>query len=146
MIKFLRSAILFALSTMFIWSATGVPSQADTGALRLIFGKAGLIAAVGHGEGVLVFHGKPYAFTLVGASVGATLALSTTVLRGKAFNISTPGDLAGTYTGAGVGAAVVAGFSGVRLHNEKGVVLVLRGAKLGVEASANLPIVTITMK
>ena len=146
MIKFLRSSILFALSTMFIWSATAVPSRADTGALRLVFGKAGLIAAVGHGEGVLVFHDKNYVFTLVGASIGATLALSTTVLRGKAFNISTPSDLAGTYTGVGAGAAVVAGFAGVKLRNEKGVVLVLRGAKLGVEASANLPVVTITMK
>jgi hypothetical protein len=144
MIKFPRSSILFA--TMFIWSATAVPSRADTGAVRLVFGKAGLIAAVGHGEGVLVFRDKHYAFTLVGASVGATLALSATALRGKAFNINTPGDLAGTYTGAGVGAAVVAGFSGVRLRNEKGVLLVLRGAKLGVEASANLPIVTVTMK
>lgn len=146
MIKFIRSSIVFALSTMFIWSAAAVPSRADTGTLRLVFGKAGLIAAVGHGEGVLTFHGKHYAFTLVGASIGATLALSATVLHGKALNISTPADLAGTYTGTGVGAAVVAGFSGVKLSNEKGVVLILRGAKLGVEASANLPIVTITMK
>jgi hypothetical protein len=131
---------------MLIWSVTAVPSRADTGALRLVFGKAGLIAAVGHGEGILAFHGKHYAFTIVGASVGATLALSATALRGKALNITTPGDLAGTYTGIGVGAAVVAGVSVVRLRNEKGVVLELRGAKLGVEASANLPIVTITMK
>ena len=146
MIKFLRSSMLFALSAVVIWSATAVPSRAETGTIRLVFGKAGLVAAVGHGEGVLVFHDKHYAFTLVGARIGATLALSATVLRGKAFNISAPGDLAGTYTGAGLGAAVVGGFSGVKLRNEKGVVLVLRGAKLGVEASANLPIVTITMK
>jgi hypothetical protein len=57
-----------------------------------------------------------------------------------------PGDLAGTYTGVGGGAAVAAGVSGVRLRNEKGVVLELRGAKLGVEVSANLALVTITMK
>jgi hypothetical protein len=35
---------------------------------------------------------------------------------------------------------------GVRLRNEKGVVLELRGAKLGVEVSANLALITITMK
>ena len=34
----------------------------------------------------------------------------------------------------------------MRLRNEKGVVLELRGAKLGVEVSANLAIITITMK
>ena len=52
----------------------------------------------------------------------------------------------GLYTGVGGGAAVAAGVSGVRLRNEKGVVLDLRGAKLGVEVSANLALITITMK
>jgi hypothetical protein len=36
--------------------------------------------------------------------------------------------------------------SGVRLSNEKGVVLDLRGVQLGVEISANLVSITITMK
>ena len=86
-------------------------------------------AAVGSGEGVLTFHGKRYGFLVAGASIGATLAASTSVLRGTALNISTPSDLAGTYTGVGGGAAVAAGVSGVRLRNEKGVVLDLRGGK-----------------
>ena len=146
MINYLRPSILSAVLTLFFWSATAIPSQADTGTLRIVFGKAGLVAAVGSGEGVLTFHGKHYAFLVAGASIGATLGVSTTVLRGTALNISTPGDLAGTYTGVGGGAAVAAGVSGVRLRNEKGVVLELRGAKLGVEVSANLAIVTITMK
>jgi hypothetical protein len=51
------------------------------------------------------------------------------VTRGTVLNIRTPGDLAGTYTGVGGDAAVAAGVSGVRLRNEKGVELVLRGAK-----------------
>jgi hypothetical protein len=146
MIKYPQSSILCAVLTSFLWSATATPSQADTGTLRVVFGKAGLVAAVGSGEGILTFHGKHYAFLVAGASIGATLAASTSVLRGTALNISTPGDLAGTYTGVGGGAAVAAGVSGVRLHNEKGVVLELRGAKLGVEASANLALITITMK
>jgi hypothetical protein len=146
MIKYPRFSILCAVLTLFIWSGTATPSQADTGTLRVVFGKAGLVAAVGHGEGVLTFHGKHYGFLVVGGSIGATLALSTTVLRGTALNISTPSDLAGAYTGVGGGAAVAAGVSGVRLRNEKGVLLELRGAKLGVEASANLALITITMK
>jgi len=146
MIKYPRSSILCAVLTMFVWSATATPSQADTGTLRVVFGKAGLVAAVGSGEGILTFHGKHYAFLVVGASIGATLGVSASVLRGTALNISTPSDLAGTYTGAGGGAAVSVGVSGVRLRNEKGVVLELRGAKLGVEASVNLALITITMK
>ena len=76
----------------------------------------------------------------------STLAISTSLLRGSALNISTPSDLAGTYARVGGGAAVAAGVSGVRLRNEKGVVLDLRGAKLGVEVSANVALITITMK
>ena len=80
-----------------------------------------------------------------GGSIGTTLARSTSVLGGSALNISTPSDLAGTYADVGGGAAVAADVSGVRLRNEKGVVLELRGAKLGVEVSANLAIITIMM-
>ena len=146
MIKHSRSSILYGVLTLFLWSATATPSQADTGTLRVVFGKAGLVAAVGSGEGILTFHGKHYAFLVVGGSIGATLAASTSVLRGTALNINTPNDLAGTYTGAGGGAAAAVGVSGVRLRNEKGVVLELRGAKLGVEISANLALIAITMK
>jgi hypothetical protein len=146
MIQFGRSPILYAVLTLFFWNATAAPAQADTGTLRVVFGKAGLVAAVGSGEGTLTFHGKHHAFIVVGASIGATLAASTSVLRGNVLNISTPGDLAGTYTGAGAGAAVGVGVSGVRLRNEKGVVLELRGAKFGVEASASMASITITMK
>ena len=46
-------------------------------------------------------------------------------------------------TGIGGGAAVAAGVSSVRLRNEKGVVLELRGAKIRVEVSANLALITI---
>ena len=146
MIKYPWPSILCAVLTLFLWSATATPSQADTGMLRVVFGKAGLIAAVGSGEGILTFHGKHYPFLVVGGSIGATLAASTSVLRGTALNINTPNDLAGTYTGAGGGAAAAVGVSGVRLRNEKGVVLELRGAKLGVEVSANLALITITME
>ena len=146
MTKYTRPLILYTVLTLFLWGATATSSQADTGTLRIVFGKAGLVAAVGSGEGILTFHGRHYPFQVAGGSIGATLGVSTTVLRGTALNISTPGDLAGTYTGVGGGAAVAAGVSGVRLRNEKGVELVLRGAKLGVEVSANLALITITMK
>jgi len=96
MIRYSRPSILCAVLTLVLWSATAAPSQAHTGTLRVVFGKAGLIAAVGTGEGILTFHGKPYAFLVAGASIGATLAASTSVLRGTALNISTPSDLAGT--------------------------------------------------
>ena len=147
MIKYPRPSILCAVVTSFLWSATATPAQADTGTLRIVFGKVGLVAAAGKGAGILTFHGKHYAFLVAGASSGATpLGVSASVLRGTAL-ISTPDDLAGTYTGVGGGAAVAVGVSDVRLRNEKGVVLELRGVKAGTEdVPANSASITITMK
>jgi hypothetical protein len=57
-------------------------------------------------------------------------------LTGRALNIRSPGDIAGTYSAIGAGGALAAGAGGVQLQNEKGVVLQLHGAKIGVEVSA----------
>ena len=65
----------------------------------------------------------------------------TGLLSTSALPVISPGPIC-----AGGGAAAAVGISGVRLRNEKGVVLELRGAKLGVEVSANLAVITITMK
>ena len=46
----------------------------------------------------------------------------------------------------GAGGAVAAGAGGVQLQNEKGVILQLAGAKVGVEVSAAVGGVTITLK
>ena len=148
MIKYPRPSILCAVLTSFVWSATATPSQADTVTLRIVFGKVGLVAPAGTGAGILTFHGKHYAFLVAGASSGATaLGVSASVLRGTALNISTPDDLAGTYTGVGGGAAVPAGVSDVKLRNDKGVVLELLGVKAGTEqVIANSAVITITMK
>ena len=148
MIKYPWPSILCAVLTSFLWSASATPSQADTGTLRIVFGRVGFVAAAGKGAGILTFHGKHYAFLVAGASSGAIpLGISASVLHGTALNLSTPDDLAGPYTGVGGGAAVAAGVSEVRLRNEKGVVLELRGVKAGTEeVAANSALITITMK
>jgi hypothetical protein len=144
--KYPRPSILWAALGFLLWGATTTPSQADTGTLRIVFGKAGTVAAIGAGKGILTLHGEHYAFKVAGLSIGATIGVSASVLRGTARFINAASDLAGTYTGVGGGAALVIGVSAVKLRNEKGVVLELRGAKLGIEVSANIPIVSITMK
>ena len=74
MIKYPRPSILCAVLTLLLWNAAATPSQADTGTLRVVFGKVGLVAAVGSGKGVLTFHDKRYGFLVEGASIGPTLA------------------------------------------------------------------------
>jgi hypothetical protein len=81
---------------------------------------------------------KKYPFEVSGASFGATLELSVSEFVGRALNLRSPGDLAGSYTAVGAGGALVGGLGGVRLRKADGVVLVLSGPKLGVALSANL--------
>jgi len=59
------------------------PSRAETGQVAVVFTKGGFIVGVGGGEGVLVFRGKRYPFTVSGMSVGFTIGASTTKLVGR---------------------------------------------------------------
>jgi hypothetical protein len=127
-------------------ASTSTPSQAETGTVRVVFTKGGFIIGVGGGRGVLTFRGHHYPFTVSGMSFGATIGASTTQLVGRALNVNAPGDIAGSYSAVGAGAAVAAGAGGVALQNARGVVLELHGVKVGVELSAAVGGVTITMQ
>jgi hypothetical protein len=122
------------------------PSVAEVGAVSVVFTKGGFIVGVGGGQGVLVFRGHRYPFTVSGMSVGFTIGASTTRFVGKAINLRSPGDLAGSYAAGGAGGALAAGAGGVQLQNANGVILQLSGPKVGLEASAAVGGVTITMK
>ena len=121
-------------------------SQAEIGAVRVVFTKAGFVVGVGSGRGVLTFRGRNYPFRVSGASLGATIGASTSQLTGRALNLRGPGDIAGTYSALGAGGALAAGAGGVQLQNGNGVILQLSGPKVGVEFSASLAGVTITME
>ena len=128
--------------------AVGVatPTRAETGAVNVVFTKGGFIVGVGGGQGVLTFRGKHYPFTVSGMSVGFTVGASTTKFVGRALNLHSPGDLAGSYAAGGAGAAVAGGAGGVQLQNANGVILQLSGPKVGAEVSAAVGGVTITMQ
>jgi hypothetical protein len=141
----LRSVITSAFLALAALTTTVNPSEADTGTVRVLFGSAGVVAGVGSGKGTLTFHGKTYPFEVSGASFGATLALAVSEFEGRALNLHSPGDLAGTYIAVGAGGAIAGGIGVARLRNANGVVLVVRGPKLGVGLSVALARVTITM-
>ena len=121
-------------------------SQAETGSVRVVFTKAGFIVGVGGGHGILTFRGRNYPFSVSGMSLGATIGGSTNKMIGKALNMHAPGDIAGSYSTIGAGGALAAGAGGVQLQNAKGVILQLHGVKAGVELSASVGGVTITME
>jgi hypothetical protein len=140
-----RSVITALVLALAAWMAAVNPSRADTGTVQVLFSAAGVVVGIGDGRGTLTFHGKTYPFKVSGASFGATLAMTVADLEGRALNLRAPGDLAGKYIGIGAGGAIVGGAGVARLRNANGVVLVVRGPKLGTGASIHLAGVTITM-
>lgn len=146
MMKYVRTlacAVTLGLSGV---ASLSTPSQAETGTIRATFTRGGFIIGVGGGQGVLTFRGRHYPFTASGMSVGATIGASTTEVVGRARNLHSPGDLAGTYSAIGAGIAVAGGAGGVALSNSRGVVLELHGVRVGLELSAAVGGVTITMQ
>jgi lipid-binding SYLF domain-containing protein len=79
------------------------PTRAETGQVAVVFTKGGFILGVGGGEGILLFRGKKYPFTVSGMSVGFTIGASTTKLVGHAFNLKGPESIEGAYAAGGAG-------------------------------------------
>jgi hypothetical protein len=121
-------------------------SRAETGSIRVVFAKVGFIVGAGGGRGVLTFRGHNYPFRVSGMSLGITAGGSMNKFIGQALNMHAPGDIAGTYSAVGAGGALAAGAGGVQLQNDKGVILQLHGVKAGMELSASVGGVTITME
>jgi len=128
---------------MSIGAAT--PSLAVTGAVRVTVTKAGFIVGAGGGKGVLTFRHRNYPFTVQGLSLGLTAGASINKLVGRAEYINELSDFAGTYSVVGAGGALVGGIGGVQLRNDKGVTITLQGPKGGIEVSANITKVVITL-
>jgi hypothetical protein len=138
---------LFRIALMALVASTCVasPSHAISGSVRVTVAKAALVVGGGGGRGVLTCRHRKYPFTVRGLSLGVTAGASINRLVGRADYINELRDFSGTYSMVGVGAALVGGVSGVQLKNDKGVMITLQGAKAGVEVSANISTVVITL-
>ncbi len=144
--KHLRTFVCAVALGLMGATSLSTPSMAETGSVRVVFTKGGFIVGVGGGQGVLTFRGHHYPFTASGMSIGATIGASTTQMVGRALHLRSPGDLAGSYSVIGAGAALAGGAGGVALQNARGVVLELHGVKVGLELSAAVGGVNIVMQ
>lgn len=141
-----RIRLVGAALTVLLACGLASPSKADSGTVRVVFTKGGFIVGVGGGHGVLHFHGRSYPFRVSGMSVGFTIGASTTQLSGQALNLRHPRDIQGTYSAIGASGALAVGAGGVALQNGNGVILQLAGGKVGVELSAAVSGVTVTLQ
>ena len=126
---------LFAAATVSISSAT--PSQAQgTISIRII--KGGWFIGGAGGSGTLRLGRRAYALGVGGLSAGLVFGGSVTDLAGRVYNIRDPRDINGVYATLGAGAAVGGGVQVMRLQNSRGVILELRGTKVGLEFALDL--------
>jgi hypothetical protein len=134
-----------AMTALAVVVGVAAPSHAITGTVRVTVAKAGFVVGAGGGRGTLTFRHRNYPFTVQGLSLGFTAGASINKLVGRAEYINELGDFAGTYSVVGAGGALIGGVGGVRLKNDKGVVITLQGPKGGLEVSANVTKVVITL-
>jgi hypothetical protein len=148
MLRVTKFAGLFALVLMSL-AGFGTQSFAQAPApcdIRIEFVSGGFIVGASGGSGTLTCGGKRYPLSIGGVSLGAIIGLSKAELYGQAFNVRSPGDVAGTYGAAEAGYAVVSGRRAAKLKNGKGVVLELRGRQVGLEFSLDLSGMQISLK
>jgi hypothetical protein len=123
-----------------------LPSYAQTiGSVRIHLAKAGFIVGVGGGSGILHYRGRNHPLRVGGISVG-TIGVARADLVGRAYNLRTAADIAGTYSAVAGSIAVAGGAKAARLQNANGVVLDLQGRQAGFEASLSLSGMNISLR
>ncbi|WP_426434556.1 hypothetical protein [Bradyrhizobium genosp. P] len=134
-----------AATALVVSTGLAAPSHAITGTVRVTVAKAGLVVGAGAGRGTLTFRHRNYPFTVRGLSLGLTAGASISKLVGRANYINELSDFSGIYRVVGAGVALVGGVGGVQLKNDKGVIIILEGPKAGLELSANVSTVVVTL-
>ena len=140
-----RCGSWIAWMTLAVSVGMATPSHAIMATVRVTVAKASFIVGAGGGKGVLSFRHRNYPFTVQGLSLGITAGASINKLVGQANYINELSDFAGTYNVVGAGGALFGGVGGVKLRNDKGVTITLQGPKGGLEVSANVTKVVITL-
>src|SRR5436190_5941805 len=133
------------LAVAVILTAAPSRSYAETGSVSMRIFKVGFIVGVGGGSGTLTFKGKQYRLSIGGVSAG-TIGVASMNLVGRATNLRTAADIAGSYSVASAGLAVAGGAKVATLQNSNGVVLQLQGRQVGFEASLAVSGLTIALR
>lgn len=97
------------------------------------------------GDGTLKFKGNEYKFSVKGLSAAA-VGIAKINAVGEVYNLENAADLAGNYAAVSAGLSLAKGASGLIMRNNKGVVISLRAAQVGVQLNAGLDGFNITMK
>jgi hypothetical protein len=105
---------------------------------------AGFIVGAGGGGGTVTCAGQVYPITVGGIGIGV-IGFSGGEMDGIAYNVRSPGDIAGSYGAAGAGFTVIGGPKVAQLQNERGVILQVHGVQIGLEVNLDLAGMTISL-
>lgn len=143
-----RASLTWTIAVAACLAAVSAPNAASakTGTVRIEIVKAGFIVGVSGGRGTLRLDGRTYPLKIGGVSLGATIGASKTELIGRAYNLTAPDDITGTYSAAEMGMAVAGGAKVAKLKNSRGVVLELKGKQIGLMISVDLSGMDIAIK
>lgn len=137
---------LIAAGAAFAGGGGLLPAEAATGTIAIKIVRAAFFVGVGGGSGLLNFAGAQYPLSIGGISAGATIGVSDAELIGVAENLFDARDIEGVYSAVGVGLSVAGGRSAAQLSNARGVVLKLKGKRIGFMFSLDLGGMQISLK
>ena len=122
------------------------PAEAATGSIAIKIVSAGFIIGASGGSGTLSFNGSQYPLSVGGVSAGATIGISGAELIGVAYHLHDVHDIEGIYSAVGAGLAIAGGRQAAQLSNARGVLLRLKGRKIGFMFSIDLSGMQISLK
>ena len=147
MLSLAKTARLFAIALIALLSLSAPSySQSPSADIRIRYVTGGFIIGGAGGSGVLTYKGKSYPLNIGGLSIGLTIGLAEARFRGQVYNLRNVEDIEGTYTASDAGYAFIRGRKASTLRNSRGVVLVLYGRQVGLEATLDVSGMKIWLK
>lgn len=140
MFKFANFAAGAAIVTgLAIAGASVAPSYAHpTAKIEIDITQGGFIIGGTSGGGYVRYHRRNYPVTVSGLRFGAIIGATNARLSGRITNLSSLGDVEGTYTSIGASGSVGSGKNYQQFRNELGVHLELYGIQDGFEMSLDV--------
>jgi hypothetical protein len=143
--KAMKLRFLFVLMLGIVFMASTAFAEMTDGAVSFKIHSAALGIGQSAGEGILKFEGKEHPFTVSGFSVG-DVGASIVDFTGYVDGLKNLSDFAGLYYGEPVGMMTTGGDTDLRIKNDKGVVMVLKGSTSGMAIKIGQQGLKVTLK
>ncbi|MDT7949897.1 MAG: hypothetical protein RQ966_00175 [Acetobacteraceae bacterium] len=142
-------ASVLMLSAAVVSRANAAPDPAAPGPVTatLTLSAQGAAAGVGYtwGDGILMFHGKKYRFSVNGVSI-ADVGYSKVTGHGRVYHLKNVQDFSGTYAATTGQATVGNGLGGQLLQNANGVQIRIDQMTRGARLEGSVGGITLTLK